>query len=98
MKKYNSTSIITEQDLYEYNYEDEGDDFMLSNKAYDILVYICQIFLPALITLYGVIGVTCNIPYTEQVLTIATAFNVFLGTCLKISNANYKKGVMKDEE
>lgn len=76
----------------------KGDDFMMSNKMYDVLVYICQVFLPALITLYGVIGVTCNIPYTEQVLTIATAFNVFLGTCLKISNAKYKKGVKSYED
>ena len=100
MRYYKATSVLTEQDLYEYNYEDEGDDIIMSNKTYDILVYICQIFLPALITLYGVIGATCNIPYTEQVLTIATAFDVFLGTCLKISNYQYKKSmeVSKDEE
>lgn len=63
----------------------------MSNKVYDVLKWITLIFLPALITFYGVIGNTCSIPYTEVVLTIATAFNTFLGTCLGISNYNYNK-------
>lgn len=63
----------------------------MSNKVYDVLKWITLIFLPALITFYGVIGNTCNIPYTKVVLTIATAFTTFLGTCIGISNYNYKK-------
>ena len=51
--------------------------------------WVVQFLIPALITLYGVIGATCNIPYTEQVLTIAGAVDVFLGTILKISTDNY---------
>lgn len=63
----------------------------LSNKAYDVMKWVVQLLIPALITLYGVIGTTCNIPYTEQVLTIAGAVDVFLGTILKISTDNYNK-------
>lgn len=63
----------------------------MSNKVYDVLKWISLVFLPALITFYGVIGNACNIPYTEIVLTIAVAFNTFLGTCLGISNTNYNK-------
>ena len=63
----------------------------LSNKAYDIMKWVVQLFIPALITLYGVIGSTCHIPFTEQVLTIAGAVDVFLGTILKISTNNYYK-------
>ena len=48
-------------------------------------------FIPAAITLYGVMGSTCNIPYTEQVLTIAGAVGLFLGTILGISSNNYYK-------
>lgn len=62
-----------------------------SNKTYDILKWIAQIFLPALITLYGVIGSTCNIPYTEAVITIAVAVDTFLGTILGLSSRNYYK-------
>lgn len=63
----------------------------MSNKVYDILKWITLIFLPALITFYGVIGNTCDLPNTDIVLTIATAFNTFLGTCLGISTYNYNK-------
>lgn len=63
----------------------------LSNKAYDVMKWVVQLLIPALITLYGVIGTTCDIPYTEQVLTIAGAVDVFLGTILKISTNIYNK-------
>jgi hypothetical protein len=42
-----------------------------------------------LITLYGVIGNTCSIPYTDVVLTIAGAVDVFLGTIFGISKLSY---------
>ena len=63
----------------------------LSNKTYDVMKWVVQLLIPALITLYGVIGTTLNIPYTEQVLTIGGAVDVFLGTILKISTNNYNK-------
>jgi hypothetical protein len=63
----------------------------LSNKTYDIMKWVVQLLIPALITLYGVIGSTLNIPYTQEVLTIAGAVDVFLGTILKISTDNYNK-------
>ena len=70
---------------------------MISNKTYDIIKWIVLIVLPALITFYGVLGATLNIPYTQEVLTIATAFDTMLGTIIGISTYNYNKG-MKDEE
>lgn len=62
-----------------------------SNKTYDVLKWVAQILLPALITLYGVIGSTCNIPYTEAVITIAVAVDTFLGTILGLSSRKYYK-------
>lgn len=70
----------------------------MNNKIYDVLKYIAQIILPALITLYGVIGNTLNIPYTQEVITIAVAVDTCLGTVLGISSYNYhKKEDDKDE-
>lgn len=63
----------------------------MNNKVYDILKWIAQVVLPALITLYGVIGTTCGIPYTEQIITIAVAVDTCLGTILGISSHQYKK-------
>lgn len=64
----------------------------MSNKTYDTLKYLDLIFLPALLTFYGLIGKTLNIPYTQEVLIIGAGFITFLGTCLGISNYNYNKG------
>ena len=63
----------------------------LSNKAYDILKWITLIALPAIITFYGVVGATFNIPYTEQVLTIAVAFDTMLGALIGVSTSKYNK-------
>lgn len=63
----------------------------MNNKVYDILKWICLVFLPALTSFYGVVGETCSIPYTHEVLIIATAFDTMLGVCLGISSAKYNK-------
>ena len=65
----------------------------MSNKVYDVLKWIALVFIPALITFYGVIGNVLNIPYTEIVLTIMGAFDVFMGSLLGISTAQYNKRV-----
>lgn len=68
----------------------------MNDKVYDVLKYIATIALPALTTLYGVIGATLNIPYTQEVITIAIAVDTCLGTMLGISNYNYKKTIKEE--
>lgn len=63
----------------------------LPSKVYDVLKWFCLVAMPALITLYGVIASTLGIPYTKEVLTIATAVNTCLGAMLGISNIQYNK-------
>ena len=64
----------------------------MSNKVYDTLKFIDMRVAPALLTFYGIIGATLNIPYTQAVLTIGAGAITCLGTILGISNDNYKKG------
>jgi len=63
----------------------------LSDKTYDILKWIAQIFLPAFTTFYGVLGATCHLPYVQETLTILVAFDTFLGALLGLSASSYKK-------
>lgn len=63
----------------------------MSNKMYDILVWIAQYLLPALGTLYYALSGIWNLPYGEQVIGTISAVDVFLGVVLGISNAQYKK-------
>lgn len=63
----------------------------LSDKTYNVLKWIVIIFLPAFTTFYGIIAQTCDIPYTEQILTILVAFDTFLGSLIGISTKKYNE-------
>ena len=67
----------------------------MSNKVYDILVWVVQIVLPAIGTLYFALAGIWNFPYAEQIVGTIAAITAFLGTVVKISNIQYKK---KQEE
>lgn len=63
----------------------------LTNRVYDILKYIAQVFLPALTVFVGVVCKATNVPDTDIIITIMTAFDAFLGAILKISSDKYNK-------
>ena len=73
------------------------------NKVYDVLKWIAQILLPALITLFGTIGSAVGLEHTDVIITIAIAVDTFLGTLLGISSSAYnarnasKEGVDANE-
>lgn len=64
---------------------------MLSNKMYDFLKWVAQIFLPALGTLYFTLAGIWGFPYGEQVVGTITAVDTFLGILLRISTVQYNK-------
>ena len=63
----------------------------MSNKLYDVLKFIAQIFLPALGTLYFALAQICGLPYAEQIVGTITAVDAFLGALLGISTMQYRK-------
>ena len=63
----------------------------LSNKAYDVLKFIAQIFLPALGTLYFALSKIWGLPYGEEIVGTITAVDAFLGALLGISTERYKR-------
>lgn len=63
----------------------------LPDNVYDVLKWITIVFLPALTTFAGVVMNCFNFQYTEIVLTIAVAFDTFLGAILGISTIQYNK-------
>lgn len=67
---------------------------MLPQKVYEIMRWMVVLVIPALTTFYGVIGATFDIAYTQEVITIAVAFDACLGTIFQISKVSYdmKKG------
>ena len=63
----------------------------MSNKLYNILKWIAQIFLPAVGTLYFGLSGIWGFPYAEQVVGTITVVDTFLGVLLGISTYNYNK-------
>ena len=64
---------------------------MMSNKTYDALKWIAQIFLPAAGTLYFALAGIWGFPYAESVVGTITAVDTFLGVLLGITSMQYKK-------
>ena len=63
----------------------------LDSKTYDIIKWIVQGVLPALITAIGTIGIAVGWEHTELTMTVLAAITGFLATSLGISSANYYK-------
>lgn len=68
----------------------------MSNKTYDVLKKIAQIWLPAIGTLYFAIAAIWGLPYSEQIVGTITAVDAFLGAILGISTAQYNKKLKEE--
>lgn len=67
----------------------------MSNRTYDILKKIAQVWLPAIGTLYFALARIWNLPFAEEIVGSLTAIDAFLGAILGISTAIYNKGADK---
>lgn len=65
----------------------------LSNKTYDVLVWIAQVVLPAIATLYSALSGIWGLPYGEQIVGTLIAVDTCLGALLKISSTQYNKTI-----
>lgn len=65
----------------------------LSNSTYDVLKDICQLWIPALATLYFALANIWGFPYGEEIVGTLTAIDTFMGVVLKISSNQYYKGL-----
>ena len=63
----------------------------MSNKTYDALRFIADLFLPALGTLYAALGEIWGFPYKEQIVGTVLAVVAFMDAVLKIAKKKYDK-------
>lgn len=79
-------------------------DYLLTNRAYDILKFIALIFLPAVGTLYFTLAGFWELPKADEVVGSITAIDAFLGALLGLSGRQYSRsdsrydGVMEVSE
>lgn len=67
----------------------------LSNKLYDVLKWLCTIFIPACSALYFGLSQIWNFPYGEAVCGTLALVAVFIGSLIGISSNNYWKDKAK---
>ena len=65
--------------------------FKLSNKAYDILKYLCLIVIPALTTLYVTLDSIFGWGFGDVVAKVSAAVCVCIGGLIGISTAQYNR-------
>lgn len=63
----------------------------MSNKVYDVLVWISSVVLPFFITMIGTILNALKVTNTDVILIIIGAVSTCLGGILRKSNIDYKK-------
>lgn len=68
----------------------------MSNKVYDVLKKVAQVWLPALGTLYFALSQIWGLPYGEAIVGTITAVDAFLGAILGISTHLYNKQQTSD--
>jgi hypothetical protein len=65
---------------------------LFTNKVYNVLKQIAQIWLPAAGTLYVTVAAIWHLPYAQEVGLTVMAVDTFLGVGLGISTAQYNRG------
>jgi hypothetical protein len=70
--------------------EIQKKDHLLSNKLYDAIKFIAQVFLPAAGTLYSALSGMWGFPNVTQVVGSIVAVDLFLGVLLGLSTNSYK--------
>lgn len=63
----------------------------LNNKVYDVLKWVCIIFLPALSVFYAALDKAFGWGYSDIVMTVLAALGAFIGSLIGISAVSYKK-------
>lgn len=59
------------------------------NKVYDVLKWLCLIFLPAAAVFYAALDGAFGWGYTETVSTVIAAVAAFIGALIGVSTKSY---------
>lgn len=70
----------------------------MNDTIYKYMVWLVQIGIPSISTLYYSLSMIWNFNHREEVLATSTAVCTFLGVCLGISSTNYKEDHKDNEQ
>lgn len=69
----------------------------LTNKAFDILRFLCEILVPAIGALYFGLSKLWGLPYGQEIVGTCACVSTFLGALVGISRADYNKKEANNE-
>lgn len=84
-----------EQDTPETVPANQPRDYMLPNRAYDMLKPTVQVILPGLGTLYYALALIWGFAYGNEVVATCAAIATFLGLFLSLSSKSYNNSSAK---
>lgn len=64
---------------------------MFTDRVYDVLKLVAQIWLPAIGALYFALSEIWHLPYPQEIVGTITAVDAFLGAVLGISSIQYNR-------
>ena len=71
----------------------DGVKIQIPDGVYDVLKWVCLIFLPAFSTAYSALAGIWGLPFGEQIPATVTVVSLFLGTLLGVSSAEYNRRI-----
>lgn len=69
----------------------------MTNKAYDIIKDFSLLWMPAAITLFGVVWTAWGLPCGKPILTTLAGLNTFFGAIVKYYKSRYDKENASEE-
>lgn len=69
----------------------------MTNKVYDKIKDISLLWMPAGITLLGVIWTAWGLPYGEPIITTLAGVNTFFGAITKYYKSRYDKAQIEED-
>lgn len=66
-------------------------DYLLPDKAYEILKWVALIALPAVAWLVGAVGLQWGLPHCGEIVTTINAVGVFVGALIGVSQLTATK-------
>lgn len=65
----------------------------MSNKLFDTLRYLSEVFIPALVVFLGVVFANIHVEHSEAIIAIVGAAGVFLGALINYKRNEYNKNL-----
>lgn len=73
-------------------------DYLLPDKAYQILKWTGLVLMPAIATLIGAVGPAWDMPKVDAVVLTINAIGTFIGVCIGASQVSAMGKVERDWE